>query len=335
MVDWAKTALEVMKSEAYALISLLACEGSTPRETGTRMMVTKDRIYGTIGGGNLEFQVIDQARIALKHPAGTWRIQDYPLGVLLGQCCGGRVRVMIEHFDPTNTQWIEKARDLGSFTLKTTLFVDRVERDISAGSWPYITARGAIPVAGEVFFERIDQPRTPLMMFGAGHVGLAIANLIKDLPFQLAWYDDREDVPEAVTVGDAEALCEQAEAATGMVLILTHDHALDYELTKAALRSKASFIGLIGSATKRARFISRLKKEGVSEAQIARITCPIGLAGLSGKAPAVIAVSVAAQLLIEAQTLGVGGKTHDFKGGLRVDSGPNPALFEPILSERG
>ncbi|MDC7684660.1 xanthine dehydrogenase accessory protein XdhC [Asticcacaulis sp. BYS171W] len=295
-MNWAAKAIEWLDKAPVALISLLAVEGSTPREAGTRMLVTAREIFGTIGGGNLEFQCIDQARMALRHAPGTWRIQDYPLGVLLGQCCGGRVRVMIERLDPADTAWLIAIRDLDAFTLRSDLHPDSISRCLTIET-PNVSARGVIPVAGDTLIERIGEPLTPVLMFGAGHVGIAIARVLQGLPFRLDWYDNRTDVPDAAIVGDAEALCAVAAEGRGLTLILTHDHALDYELTKAALGSDARFIGLIGSATKRARFFSRLRKDGFSEDQIARIVCPIGLPGITGKAPEVIAVAVAAQLL--------------------------------------
>ncbi|MBW8733060.1 MAG: xanthine dehydrogenase accessory protein XdhC [Asticcacaulis sp.] len=295
MTSWATKAWEwIQAGEPCALIAILAAEGSTPREAGTRMVVTRSQICGTIGGGNLEFQVIDQARQALKHPAGTWRIQDYPLGVLLGQCCGGRVRVLIEHLDPVQSAWLEVVKDRPAFGLKSTLLSGGIGRDVvPVGALP-LTARGPIPAEGDVLIETV-------VMFGAGHVGLAIARVLKDLPFALAWYDDRSDVPAAVRVLAADDLCGAAAMNDGLTLILTHDHALDYELTRAALASKASFIGLIGSKTKRQRFFSRLTKAGYGEDDLKRIHCPIGIDGIDGKAPEIIAVSVAAQLLTEAQ----------------------------------
>jgi xanthine dehydrogenase accessory factor len=299
---WARHALEVLKAgEPCALVAILAAEGSTPREAGTRMVMTTSTIFGTIGGGNLEFQVIDQARHALKHPAGTWRIQDYPLGVLLGQCCGGRVRVLVEHLDPQACAWLEAAAGRPAFGLESRLLANGIRRRVVAAGAPPLSARGPIPAVGDTLVETVGQVPVPLVMFGAGHVGVAIARVLKDLPFALDWYDDRTDVPPEVKILAADGLCAAAAASSGLTLILTHDHALDYELTRAALASGASFIGLIGSNTKRQRFFSRLLKAGYGEADLARITCPIGVGGIAGKAPEIIAVSVAAQLLIEAQ----------------------------------
>ncbi len=298
---WAAKALDWIKAgEPCALVAILAAEGSTPREAGTRMVVTGSQIFGTIGGGNLEFQVIDQARQALKHPAGTWRIQDYPLGVLLGQCCGGRVRVLIEYLDPAHSAWLEVVRDRPAFGLKSVLLSGGIRRDVVPVGAPPLTARGPIPADGDVLIETVGTPLTPVVMFGAGHVGIAIARVLKDLPFALSWYDDRSDVPPDVHVTVADDLCAAAAANDGLTLILTHDHALDYELTRAALASPAAFIGLIGSKTKRHRFFSRLTKAGHGAADLARIHCPIGIEGIAGKAPEIIAVSVAAQLLVEA-----------------------------------
>ncbi len=293
---WAAQALEWMKDGPVALISLLAVEGSTPREAGTRMVVTNRAIFGTIGGGNLEFQCIDQARLALKHPPGTWRIQDYPLGIILGQCCGGRVRVMIEHLDPSASTWLVDLKGCDRVSLHTELLPSGINRTLT-DEGAAIAARGPIPVAGESFVEQIGAPGVPLTLFGAGHVGIALARVLEGLPFHLTWLDDRTDVPAGVITADAAELCRHAAEGTGITLILTHDHALDYELTRAALMSRAQFIGLIGSGTKRARFLSRLRKDGVAEADIARITCPIGLPGIAGKAPEVIAIAVAAQIL--------------------------------------
>jgi len=135
-------------------------------------------------------------------------------------------------------------------------------------------------------------------MFGAGHVGRAIAAKTDGLPLHLAWFDTRPQAAETpgVALGTEDELVATAAAAPteAAILILTHDHALDYRLTAAALGGSAAFVGLIGSQTKRARFLSRLAKEGVDAA---RLTCPIGLPGVDGKEPDVIAIAALAQLL--------------------------------------
>ena len=295
--DWAGAARAALDAgEPCALISVLAVEGSTPREAGTRMLVTAEGCTGTIGGGNLEFQAVKQARLALEHAPGAWRIQDYPLGPFLNQCCGGRVRLMVERLDATGAGWLGDVQGRPAYALQTRLHADHVERILTTGVVPALPAKGAIPAAGDTLIEGWGGPRTPLLMFGAGHVGQAIARILDGLPFDLRWFDAREEAE--APFASPEAMAAMAAAAQGVVLILTHDHALDYELSRAALASPARFIGLIGSATKRARFFSRLGKAGYGEADLRRIHCPVGLPGIIGKAPEVIAVAVAAQLLL-------------------------------------
>jgi xanthine dehydrogenase accessory factor len=152
-----------------------------------------------------------------------------------------------------------------------------------------------------VIVERVAAAYLPVIMCGAGHIGQAIAKAALDLPFALAWFDVRTEAagaPELV-IADEGVLLAAARAAgpDDVVLVLTHDHALDFRLTVAALHSRSGFVGLIGSATKRARFVSRLAKEGIDGPALDRLICPIGLQGVVGKEPAVIAIAVMAQLL--------------------------------------
>lgn len=283
--------------DRIALVTILATEGSAPRGPGTRMAVDDAASFDTIGGGALEHQAIEQARAILAHPPGTWRVQDYPLGPLLGQCCGGRVRLLIERVDPAALDWI------AATTLTTTLHPTQVARhaDPLAAIVP-LSARGERPAAGATWSERLGQWQRPVYLFGAGHVGQAIARRIAGLPLRLAWFDSRPELAATpgVTIVDADRLpaCLGDAPADAAVLILTHDHGLDYRLTHAALtRAPLAYVGLIGSATKRARFLSRLTREDVSADARARLTCPIGLATIPGKEPDVIALSVLAQLL--------------------------------------
>lgn len=307
MPDWAGYALAALeRGEPCALVSVLAVEGSTPREAGTRMVVTTDKTFGSVGGGNLEFQAISQAHAALSQLPGSWRIQDYPLGPLLAQCCGGRVRLMIEHLPVQASRWLNDVKDMNAFSLQTVLFVDGVERTVGAAG-EGIMARGPIPAAGAAFVEIIGRPLMPVLMCGAGHVGAAIARALKPLPFAVEWLDIRPEAGDldGVHVVGREDMIATVRKATGLILVLTHDHQLDYELCTAALASPAAFIGVIGSATKDARFRSRLRKDGFSDTDLMRLHCPIGLPGLRGKAPNIIAVSVAAQLLLLSQDAAV------------------------------
>jgi xanthine dehydrogenase accessory factor len=301
MTDWVAWLRETAGKEPVAMISILATEGSAPRGAGTRMIATADRLLGTIGGGTLEFRAVDQARAVLALPAGSWRIQDYPLGPLLGQCCGGRVRLMVEHIDPARLDWLADAAE--GQMLQSRLTPSHVGRHVGSDiALPPLSARGERPETGTRFAELIGQHRRPLYLFGAGHVGQAIAAHAEKLPFRLAWFDTR---PLFETIAGVAVIPEQAigqcitEAPEdAAIVILTHDHALDYQLVKAALsRSPVAFVGLIGSATKRARFLTRLERDGVTIGQRARLTCPIGVEGVTGKEPEVIAIATLAQLL--------------------------------------
>jgi xanthine dehydrogenase accessory factor len=282
VTDWRAQAREALQWGSAALVTILATEGSAPRGPGTRMVVTASGLAGTIGGGALEHQALEQARAILALPPGSWRVQDYPLGPLLGQCCGGRVRLLVERLDEVpegDGPWEVR---LGETLRRTT-----------TGSRP-----GALS-AGESFVEPAEGDRLPVLMFGAGHVGKAIAARAQGLPLHFGWYDSRPEAAETpgVMLADEEAMTACAGSADGetAVVILTHDHGLDYRLTAAALASPARYVGLIGSETKRARFLSRMEKDGIDPA---RLTCPIGLPDLKGKEPETIAIATLAQLLM-------------------------------------
>ena len=245
MTDWLDALHELRQAGTPSvLVTLLAARGSTPREAGCKMVVTEAAAFGTIGGGNLEFQSIAAARDLLRD-AGTGPVlRDYPLGPALGQCCGGHATVLLEQVRP---------------------------------------------------------PAWHIALFGAGHVGRAVAQVLGALACRVTWIDARAGAFPAVLPANIAPAPHAAIAdlpAGTQVLVMTHDHALDYALVAAALaRPDLPFVGLIGSETKRARFVARLGRDGLPAASIRRLTCPIGIPGAGGKAPAEIAVAVAAQLL--------------------------------------
>jgi xanthine dehydrogenase accessory factor len=291
MRDWTAEARVAIEAGPAALVTILATEGSAPRGPGARMLVTRGGLSGTIGGGALEHQVTAQARAILDLPPGSWRVQDYPLGPLLGQCCGGRVRLLVERLAAA------PEKD-GVFEV---VLGDRLSRRPYPGESRAPAAgeaRGPLPKSGDSLVEPEDADRLPVLMFGAGHVGRAIFARASGLPLHIAWFDTRADAAETSGVAladeDAAIACAAAAGAGTAVVILTHDHAFDYRLTAAALGSRARFVGLIGSRTKRARFLARLERDGIDAR---RLTCPIGIAGVIGKAPEVIAIATLAQLL--------------------------------------
>ena len=328
LADWARDARNALAHGPTALVSVLAVVGSAPREPGTRMVIGPRGHLGTIGGGVLEHRAISAARELLARPPGSWVVRDYVLGaggrracpgpldcsrcgcaasapiaaeVALPQCCGGRARVLLEHLDPANAHWLQ------TMTLGRTLVIElereSVHHAIDDTRAPILPAKGALPTYGDALRLPVGVPTTPLYLFGAGHVGRALAHALRGLPFALHWYDSRPEhaIDAGAQYGDEatlETLLAQAPAEA-MVLILTHDHALDYRLTRAALAQPRAFVGLIGSASKRARFLGQLRRDGVGDDALAGLTCPIGLPGIVGKAPAVIAIAVAAQLLAQ------------------------------------
>ena len=318
--NWARAALARLDAhDEAALVTVLATEGSAPREAGTKMVVWRAGQSGTIGGGNLEHRATDQARRMLDAGQVPFAIQDYPLGPLLAQCCGGRVRLFLERLNDNSRGWLSEAAarldaaqpfelrtrfDPGLLTkvVEPVLAVEDKAAPVTLAGAP-ATARGARPEPGDVLVERTDAPRPPLLLFGAGHVGQAIAKAFEPLPFRLFWYDTRPETADlrGVTVlGPAEMAAQALGASPDAYgLVLTHDHALDYALVSAGLAGGGfCYLGVIGSKTKRARFMSRLRDDGFSEPVLTRLTSPIGLPQLKSKAPEVIAVSVAADLLM-------------------------------------
>lgn len=290
MADWASEAREALSRGPAALVTILATEGSAPRGPGARMVVTATGLAGSIGGGRLEHQATAQARAILALAPGSWRVQDYPLGPLLGQCCGGRVRLLLEHLERV-------PEGEGPFEV---ILSDRVERRPLDGEAREPTgARGPLPTAGAHVLEPVETESLPVHLFGAGHVGRAIVARAAGLPLHIAWYDSRAEMAETagvVLAAEDDMAAQAAEAPeAAAVAIMTHDHGLDYRLVAAALGGRARFVGLIGSRTKRARFLKRLAADGIDAA---RLTCPIGLPGISGREPEVIAIATLAQLLM-------------------------------------
>jgi len=252
MTGWIETLARLKaRREAAVLVTVVGASGSTPREAGCKMVVTADRLYGTIGGGHLEFRAREIACELLADPAiGTAGpvLREFPLGPALGQCCGG---------------------------------------------------------AASLLFEPVLPPGLEIALFGAGHVGRALAHVLGTLPCRLIWIDPRaeefpEDVPANAEVRLSVLPVHEVDTlpAGCQLVIMTHSHQLDLDLVDAALRRPDfAAIGLIGSLTKRARFVKRLGLRGHGPDAIRRLVCPIGIPGAGGKHPAEIAIAVAAQIL--------------------------------------
>ena len=249
--------------EDAVLVTVETARGSVPRDAGAWMGVFARRVVGTIGGGHLEFQAIDRARRLLAAAHGD-AVQEYALGPSLGQCCGGVVRLRFEQVGAADSTALQS---------------------------------------------RLAPVLAPLALFGGGHVGKALVDTLARLAFAITWVDSRDEIfPNDLP---ANVQCEHSDPVQGAVaalaphsrvLIMSFSHAEDLDVVAACLmrqreRADLAYIGLIGSATKWATFRHRLAQRGFGAAELARVTCPIGLPGIAGKEPEVIAVSVAAQLL--------------------------------------
>lgn len=263
--------------------------GSAPREPGAEMLVWQDGFEGTIGGGALEWKALARAR------EGRQGVERVALGPALGQCCGGAVTLVYEAFDADRVAAIPApvwARPLHE-----------------ASGMPGAVARALRgPLHGPRLLdgwllEPVAPAPAPLWIWGAGHVGRALVSVLAPLPgFALSWADSGTGRFPAPPDGVRPLVAENPADLVALAppdaqhIIATLSHALDLELCDRILRRGFAGLGLIGSATKAARFAARLAAMGHSGAEIARIICPIGEPAL-GKHPQAIAVGVAAALL--------------------------------------
>lgn len=244
-------------------VEVAEAKGSTPRERGAWMLVSPSALFLTIGGGQLEYMAIDRARAMLASGKTADEI-PIPLGPEIGQCCGGRVAISLKRLD-----------------------------------------RGlAEEAVAELERQRAAEPH--VYLFGAGHVGNALARALTLLPVRPVLVDTRADelqrapaTVETCLTAVPESVVREAPAGSAFV-ILTHDHSLDFLIAQEALaRGDATYVGMIGSKTKRATFTKWYRKQGGDEAALGRFICPIGGSRLNDKRPAVIA-SLAAAEIIEA-----------------------------------
>jgi xanthine dehydrogenase accessory factor len=323
---------------AAVLVTVAESAGSTPREVGARMVVRPDgRFHGTIGGGALEWLALAEAQQMMArsgnlsgnmasgsmtagdsadgsreagHRSAAFRRLSRALGPELGQCCGGRVVVTLERFDRRDADAVRRfaaAERAGRFlTISEPGQPARRSLARGGGDGPAYTT-----LPGDRIAERFGDDATPLWLFGAGHVGRNLALALAPLPFTVTWIDPRPGafpahVPGNVTcrTGVDPAGLLRGAPDDAFVAVMTHSHALDLDVIAAALLARRfGYVGLIGSATKRARFTTALRAIGLGDDDIAGLVCPIGLTQIRDKAPAAIALAVAAQLLIRRDAL--------------------------------
>ncbi|WP_019142539.1 xanthine dehydrogenase accessory protein XdhC [Noviherbaspirillum massiliense] len=329
MSDWL-SALTFLCDDAVpaVLVTVIGVEGSSPREAGAKMVFTRDRQFDTIGGGHLELRATEVAREMLASAAPEYerRIQRFALGPSLGQCCGGVVHLLFEPIAPASREWIRRLHERRAGGQDSWRLVALDAAD--APALPAVLDDGGKSLTNQAAAVGFDpeQPchivqdsagrrwlvdpclahRSRLYLFGAGHVGAAIVRALADLPCQVTWVDEREDIFPAqvppnvkIEATDTPEAVVDAAPAGASYLVMTHSHALDQRLAETILcRQDVGWFGLIGSQTKRTQFERRLRERGIAPQRLADMTCPIGIPGITGKAPAVIAASVCAQLLL-------------------------------------
>jgi xanthine dehydrogenase accessory factor len=260
--------MQRLQNESAVTITVHSTQGSVPREAGTWMLVFAHGEWGTIGGGHLEFEAMVSARALLSQTHAPQQFEPvekrFVLGPSLGQCCGGMVVVHLARVSAQDVPGLQHAH-----------------------------RRSLQPVA----------------LFGGGHVGKALVQVLGTLPFSVRWIDSRDEIfPKDLP---AHIECEHSNPVhaavadlvpNSRVLIMSFSHAEDLDVVMACLlrqrnRADLPYVGLIGSATKWASFRSRLRERGFSDAECDHVTSPIGVPGIPGKEPEVIAIAVAAQLL--------------------------------------
>jgi xanthine dehydrogenase accessory factor len=290
----------VARHGRVARVMVLTVKGSAPREAGTSMLVWADGQSGTIGGGALEYQAVTAARAMLGRD-GDWQRSEtaVPLGPALGQCCGGAVTLLSEVYGAAELTDLEPLSGEGRFARP----LGPGRPDAGQMPLPLTRAKGPVRVAAGWISEDIARARPAVWIWGAGHVGRALAGVLATGDYAVTLVDTAADrfpgnLPDGITpliAADPETAVRFAPAEARHY-VMTHSHRLDLDLCHALLKHGFAAAGLIGSATKWARFRNRLGALGHAPTEIARIDCPIGLPEL-GRSPHAIAVGIAARLL--------------------------------------
>ena len=297
MIDVGRLIALIEQQGTVARIAVATTHGSTPREVGSSMMVTASGQEGTIGGGALEFHAVERARAMLTD--GKTNVTRKALGPALNQCCGGAVTLVTEVFDAEcfaehpHLAYIRRISDGPSD------IPPRINRAIEISQ----TANRPVPTIFHSgwFVEPTWRLRTEAVIYGAGHVGQALATVLNPLPdLNVCVVDQRSEwrdhLDRAIRSSPDPLRSLEDAADTALHFVMTHSHTLDLELCHRLLGRPFGEAFLIGSATKWARFAKRLAMAGHAKDHIARIVCPIGDPAF-GKHPQSIAVSVAAQIL--------------------------------------
>ena len=334
MRNWLTQAARlVTEGEPFVLVTVAGVRGSAPREVGASMIVTARETFGTIGGGQLEYQCSKTAVQRLREGDGQagGTLRRFPLGANCGQCCGGVVDVLFDTLTP-ELRWVTRLCEVADSGAAATLCRWRdpdgqvtqaildTDGPVSEAAASLVgdaavsdtllqlrqdgRARQVIAADGRVvLLQPLGENQATIALFGAGHVGTATVAVLATLDVDIRWIDSRASLLPVNTPGNVQTLHssdparEVAALPPGTwYLVMTHSHPLDYDICSAVLaRGDFAYLGLIGSLSKRRRFEKRFRQQAINGVE--RLTCPIGTNGISGKAPAEIAIAVAADLL--------------------------------------
>lgn len=307
-------------------------QGSTPRDAGTSMIVAKDEFLGTIGGGKLEFQALDEARLMLAEGGKTKvKTATYVLATELRQCCGGVAWLLLEYIEPdhlVNFRAMRQNLQPDSFMLRSLQqdgpmvpapafgdgfwapsFVEKALRELQADTaGPSVRLVTNDEGTESWFIEAAALEQAPVYIYGAGHVARALVRILEDMPFDIHWVDIREDrFPSNIRFGVRKIVADQHSDLAATVqdekafhVVVTHSHEADLDICRTVLlHAKGQYLGLIASQSKKAKFLNRLVKDGVSAEALNMFKCPIGLISYKHKDPAIVALSIAAELVAQ------------------------------------
>ncbi|MDH3531405.1 MAG: xanthine dehydrogenase accessory protein XdhC [Gammaproteobacteria bacterium] len=310
--------------ERVVVVTIAGIRGSAPREVGAKMIVTDSETVGTIGGGQLEFQCTHIACEMLGNEE-TPVLRKFPLGTSFGQCCGGVVDILFEPMSSGLPAWLREIRALhgqregavictnlrgaqekGIVTADTTFNFGNDQTAVDVVEWARngLTTRRIALRRDDWFLELIVGSDFNIAVFGAGHVGSALVQSLSSLDCNIRWVDSRRNIFRSVpanvrTIESGDPSLEVAAMPPqSCYFVMTHNHALDFEICDRILRrGDAIYCGLIGSLSKRRRFEKRYLAQGMRQAVLDALVCPIGVGGIRGKKPAEIAVAAAAEVL--------------------------------------
>jgi xanthine dehydrogenase accessory factor len=314
------------RGEGAVLVTVVEARGSAPREPGARMTVGETELFDTIGGGQLEHAAIESARLMLNRgdDGCVNTLERHALSPRMGQCCGGVTRILLERIPGRRQPWLDAL--LAARRERTPIFLatriggtgkqvladrDDPAADSAGGEVRALlthcmeTGKPAFDRRAGWYIEPMPALGFEVVLFGAGHVGKALAAVLTMLPCAVTWVDSRRDqFPEQPAPNVRVEIAKRPETtvhdcpAGAFYLVMTHSHQLDFDICERILaRGDFAYCGMIGSTSKRRACEKQLKRRGITEAMLDRLICPIGVPGIAGKRPAEIAVAVAAELL--------------------------------------